>query len=370
MSELREQVDDWRTELLRTGKRPRTVDTYTKTAVAFTNMFPTLDPSGIQTRHIERFVGSHTGISRRTGREYEPNTRVLHECALSSLTRFLLRRKLLTVDPFLGYERTRRKPADKQRVTTVSSDDVVKMLQSAWRTFFKRDSISELICLAFLVYLGPRRSSLAQLRCRHIDLERGTVEFPEWKGQDHFRMEMPDELAAIVEMAYAEGHLDNDPDAYVVPNLVPSRVTKLRRDDRAIWHIVKKVAGRVGVDAHVHSLRAAFACFYMDSNPSADALSLKEVMGHASLATTEVYLRRIKRRRAMETVRPLSWGVPNGVVGSSPNVLLGEATRVTGVRGRRPRPLDECAPLDGSGEKVVFNLTALLALVDLLAGVE
>jgi len=32
-------------------------------------------------------------------------------------------------------------------------------------------------------------------------------------------------------------------------------------------------------------------------------------MGHRSIATTQVYLRKLDRQRAMERVRDLSWGV-------------------------------------------------------------
>jgi hypothetical protein len=35
-------------------------------------------------------------------------------------------------------------------------------------------------------------------------------------------------------------------------------------------------------------------------------------MGHASITTTQVYLRRFDRDRAMERVRDLSWGVGFG----------------------------------------------------------
>jgi hypothetical protein len=33
-------------------------------------------------------------------------------------------------------------------------------------------------------------------------------------------------------------------------------------------------------------------------------------MGHSKMETTEIYLRRLNRERAMERVRDLSWGSP------------------------------------------------------------
>ena len=75
-----------------------------------------------------------------------------------------------------------------------------------------------------------------------------------------------------------------------------------------IWRLVRRVAGRAGVEAHVHALRAAFAVFYLECHPG-DVEALKELMGHRSIATTQVYLRKLDRQRAMERVRDLSWGV-------------------------------------------------------------
>ena len=62
------------------------------------------------------------------------------------------------------------------------------------------------------------------------------------------------------------------------------------------------------MDAHVHALRAAFAVFYLERHPG-DVEALKELMGHRSIGTTQVYLRKLDRQRAMERVRDLSWGV-------------------------------------------------------------
>jgi hypothetical protein len=38
--------------------------------------------------------------------------------------------------------------------------------------------------------------------------------------------------------------------------------------------------------------------------------SLQQLMGHSRPETTNLYLRRLDRRRSMETVRGLDWGVP------------------------------------------------------------
>jgi site-specific recombinase XerD len=69
---------------------------------------------------------------------------------------------------------------------------------------------------------------------------------------------------------------------------------------------VKKVAKRAKVQAHVHALRAAFAVFYLEQNPD-DLLGLKDLLGHRSLNTTLIYLRRRYKQAGLERVRDLSW---------------------------------------------------------------
>ena len=82
------------------------------------------------------------------------------------------------------------------------------------------------------------------------------------------------------------------------------------RDDRVIWRLVKKAADRAGVDCHVHALRAAFAVSYLEAG--GDLVGLQELMGHAWIETTRIYLRKLDKQRAMEPLRALSWGAVSG----------------------------------------------------------
>jgi integrase len=79
------------------------------------------------------------------------------------------------------------------------------------------------------------------------------------------------------------------------------------RADKVIWNTVKIVGARAGVEATTHALRAAFAVQFDEEHPD-QLIALKELMGHARIETTLVYLRRKDKAKAMETVRSLSWG--------------------------------------------------------------
>jgi hypothetical protein len=101
-----------------------------------------------------------------------------------------------------------------------------------------------------------------------------------------------------------------------------------------------RVADRVGVRATVHALRRAFAVAFLTSHPGAIE-SLQALMNHSRINTTQVYLRALNRSKAMEAgSRPL---LELRIKTASCRGAYGIRTRAAAVRGRCPRPLDECA---------------------------
>ena len=111
------------------------------------------------------------------------------------------------------------------------------------------------------------------------------------------------------------------------------------RDDRIIWRLVKEVAAKANVTTHVHALRSAFAVQYLESNLG-DIDALRELMGHTRGETKQVYLRRLNRRRRMDSVRGLSWAsVPTQIA----QKLL-EANPLTEKEGFEPS-MEEFTPI-------------------------
>ena len=235
--------------------------------------------------------------------------------AVNGLFRFLRGSRRIKTDPMEFIYPPRRLRPEDLPVTTISTLDVPLMLEAA------RPG-TELNCVAILAYLGPRRHAVALLRVRDYDRRTGELRFQE-KGRKEIWKPVPDQLRLILDESIKRGDLERPAfgssgrDAYLVPP--EGWLQRQERDDRIVWSVVKRVADRVGIAAHVHALRAAFACFYLESNPG-DMYGLQELLGHESAETTRVYLRRFDRRVAMQPVRTLAWlqdsrtGTPRGVV--------------------------------------------------------
>lgn len=290
-------ADDFLGDCERRGFTRTTIASYARTYDQLADRLPQdLDVSKITTDDIRRFLNSKNHLAR--------GTRAGIEAHLGSLFSWLLREGKIARDPMAPIARTRRLPSEDLDVVTVSTEEVRRMLSAA-------QGWTERLCLGVLVYTGCRRHAAAMLRLTDYDQLHKRLRFRE-KGGKTIWKPVPDELDNLILAAIAAGiYQDSD---YLIPNEgVRPRSRKHKRDDRFIWRTVKNVAKRVGVTAHTHSLRAAFAVFYLETHQR-DTLALQELMGHRSPITTQIYLRKLDKTQEMERVRDLSWGVPVGAV--------------------------------------------------------
>ena len=290
-------------DIVRRGYSERTRDTYSRMLQKFVTYLPVeADVTEVREEDIERFLGRFAGVSPKTGKTYSQGSRVQADAPLRSFFKWLEDKERIKRTPMAKIKRPKRLHPSDLDVTTVSSEDVLKMLDAAvgWR---------EQITLSVLCYLGPRRRAASRLRLSDYDRLHGTLRFRE-KGAKTIYKPVPVELRDLLDAAIQAG-VYTTPDDYLIPTAGPLS-KKGDRSDHFIWEIVKEVSRRVGVKAHPHAMRAAFAVFYIDGGYG-DLDSLCELMGHRSAETTRTYLRRRDRDRAKESVRSLSWRQPQQV---------------------------------------------------------
>jgi integrase len=288
---ISQATDLWLGELAREQKAPRTRDAYRRCLDKLADMYPYADVDEITPAMCRRFVDRW--------QNHAPATLAGTISCLNRFFGWLENEKVIRRSPMERIMRPKLPPAEENDdVVTVSSDDVDRLFAAvrAW---------DELLALSVLAYLGPRRRAAAVLRLSDYDQDEGTLLFHE-KGGRPIRKPCPDRLAEVINGAIAAGVYDEAPGDYLIPSKAQQR-RKGDRDDRIIIRLVQQVADRAGVTTHAHALRAAFAVRFLESKPG-ELLALQKLMGHRRIETTLVYLRRLRRRQAMETVRDLVWG--------------------------------------------------------------
>ncbi len=77
-----------------------------------------------------------------------------------------------------------------------------------------------------------------------------------------------------------------------------------------VRHLLPRLARRAGIErrVHAHGLRHAFAVDMVRSG--APLYVVRDALGHASVATTQVYLSRVGAHEAVEAMRNRSWTEP------------------------------------------------------------
>jgi integrase/recombinase XerD len=186
-----------------------------------------------------------------------------------------------------------------QRVPTVLSPQQVDRLFQAPQEgdpYWRRDQA----LLELLYATGCRASELSDLRLRDLHLDEG---FCLCRGKGNKERLVPlGARAAEAVRAYlaherpklagpSEGHRCTRPNGFSPPPtdwvLLSYRGRRLRRE--RIWELLKKYAGRVGAPRQVspHTLRHSFATHLLAGG--ADLRQVQEMLGHASIATTQIY---------------------------------------------------------------------------------
>jgi len=134
--------------------------------------------------------------------------------------------------------------------------------------------------LEFLYSTGARVSELVGLKIEDIDLIGGITKVS-GKGRKE-RLLPIGEPAILAIKSYLDKRKDNCP--YLFIN---RRFTKL--SDRAVRNIINKFINKASVSLKIspHTFRHSFATHLL--NRGADLRSVQELLGHATISTTQVY---------------------------------------------------------------------------------
>ena len=142
--------------------------------------------------------------------------------------------------------------------------------------------------LEFVYSTGMRVSELCGLRFESLDLDSRLVRI---RGKGNKERIVPVGSAAVrsFERYIAESRpdfLSDAPSPFVFLNYRGGRLSRV-----SFWKILKKYAAMAGLPADVtpHTLRHSFATHLVEGG--ADLRAVQELLGHSSIATTQIYTR-------------------------------------------------------------------------------
>lgn len=201
--------------------------------------------------------------------------------ALRGLARYLVREKICGADftaLVSGPKLARRIPG------TLTPDEVARLLAAP--SGGDARSLRDRALLELFYSSGLRVSELAGLRLQQVDLEHGFLRVF-GKGSKERVVPIGGRAIDAIATYVASGR----------PQLVKARTgSQLFLNNRGaalsrvmLWMIVKKYAKRAGIAKTVkpHGLRHSFASHLLTGG--ADLRAIQEMLGHASISTTQIY---------------------------------------------------------------------------------
>jgi integrase/recombinase XerD len=201
--------------------------------------------------------------------------------ALRMLARFLVREKLREDDftaLLSGPKLVRRIPG------TLSADEVARLLTAP--TGGDARALRDRALLELFYSSGLRASELAGLMLQQVDLEHGFLRVF-GKGSKERVVPVGGRACEALAVYLAAGR----------PHFVKPRTgSQLFLNHRGaalsrvmLWMLVKKFARRAGITKNVtpHALRHSFATHLLTGG--ADLRAIQEMLGHASISTTQIY---------------------------------------------------------------------------------
>ncbi len=150
------------------------------------------------------------------------------------------------------------------------------------RTFFYR---RDFIMIALLYATGIRREELAGLRLSDIDLRQGVITVT-GKGNKVRIAPVGEETLTDLKEYLIERERFLQSKGTVTDRLLLNRYGK-PLSVRSIDRLVRKFGRKRGMDFTPHTLRHSFATHLLENG--ADLMLIKEILGHASLSTTQKY---------------------------------------------------------------------------------
>jgi integrase/recombinase XerD len=267
------------------GRSPRTIEAYRRDLVRYQNFLfeHSLDELSVNSQGVEKFIAS----LRAEGKASKSVARMY--AAVRMLHRFLVEERIRIDNPTSGVDGV-KVPSGIPKA--LSEDQVSRLLASV--TGVDSFALRDRALLEFLYATGARISEACGLSLSDLDMESQLVRLFGKGSKERIVPFGSHAKSALADWLGAGGRPMLVPDQWVKRDhadavFLGSRGTRLSR--QAAWGIVRKYAQIAGIGDEIspHVMRHSCATHMLIHG--ADLRIVQELLGHASVSTTQVYTR-------------------------------------------------------------------------------
>jgi len=287
------------------GLAGKTVENYGRYLKVFSNWLSSvnlasLSPTALKQEHIwdYRVYLSAREINEE-GDTLRRDTQAYHLVALRAFLRYLLKQGINTPPPD-HVELPKKEP---RRIKFLNAEEVARLLEAP--AVDTPVGTRDRTIMEVLFSTGLRVSELVGLDKDQVSLTSGEIAVIGKGGKA--RVVFLSEQAVFWLRAYLGMRKDSDPALFVQLGNRHRKGGSLRLTARTVQRLVKRYAKEAGLSSKAtpHALRHSFATDLLSNG--ADLRSVQEMLGHASVATTQIYTH-VTNRRLKEVYREFHGG--------------------------------------------------------------
>ncbi|MFW9902907.1 MAG: site-specific tyrosine recombinase/integron integrase [Candidatus Thorarchaeota archaeon] len=250
------------------GYSPKTIREYSYDLKMFERFNSGKSLEDTTTMDVRRFL-----LHLKRDKDYAPRSIHRKICSLKSFFKFLEKEGFIAINPTGNIESPK---IPKSLPKTITIEETLKLLATP-------DNLRDKVILYLLYGTGMRVSELSNLNINQINLDVKTIHVVGGKGGKDRIIPLPNGIITILE-DYIKTRKGKTELAFI-QNRFGQRLTP-----RSIQRIVKKYkkeANLLDKTITPHTLRHAFATHLLSN--SVDIRVIQELLGHASLSTTQLY---------------------------------------------------------------------------------
>jgi len=281
MADIKKLLDDYLNYLeIEKNRSGKTQENYKRYLEAFFNFSKIKNEKDITAEEIREFRTNLARIETPKGENLKKSTQAYYIIALRNFLKFLIKRDFDVLSP----EKIELPKIPARQIEIIEYTDLERLLAAPNGSDLR--SLRDKAILETLFSTGLRVSELCALN-RYANIDRGEISVRGKGGK--IRVVFLSDRAKKAIKNYLDKRGDTDEALFV--SLSKSKTPKVigRIIPRAVQRLVDFYSRKAGIPekVHPHILRHLFATDLLIGG--ADLRSVQELLGHASISTTQVY---------------------------------------------------------------------------------